>query len=98
MRCLTCDHEFTDADAPRAAIAIFVMGDEYIYSYRSCSRCGQYTVESYHDRFMGDDDISFFPLAKADGDRAIELIAACPDPQNKHCDCDSHKALYYGRP
>lgn len=98
MQCLTCRHEFTDVEGPRAAISIMVMGDEYIYSYVYCARCGNYTVESYHDRFMGDDEISFFSIDKGEGDRAVELIAACHEPHNKFCDCESHKALYYGRP
>lgn len=98
MNCLTCGKPFDDTDEPRAGISIMVMGDEYIYSYVYCSRCGGYTVESYHDRFLGDADISFFSVDRETGDRAIELIRACPEPHNKYCECQSHKALYYGTP
>jgi len=95
--CIKCDAPFT-AKA-RAGISISVMGDEYTYSYYYCDSCAHYTVESYHDRFLGDDEVSFLPpLSKEEGDRAVELIEACPLPGDKRCDCPSHRALYHGRP
>jgi hypothetical protein len=98
MECLTCRKTLDESDGPRGSISILVMGDEYIYSYVFCCRCNTYTVESFHDHFLGEDSISYFSADRETGDRAIELIKACPDPDNKHCTCDSHKALYYGTP
>lgn len=95
MKCLTCGN----IAIKRSAISIFVFGDEYIYTYFFCRKCNTYTVESYHDSFMGDDVITFLPpISKEEGDEAIKLINLCPDPMNKHCDCSSHKALFYGAP
>ena len=98
MQCAICKKELTDADRPRAGISVSVMGDEYIYTYVYCTNCNMYTVESYYDCFMGEEEISFFTVDKATGDRAIELIKACPDPFDKNCNCPSHKAMFYGRP
>ena len=99
MECCQCAREFDKAENARAAISIFVMGDEYIYSYWYCVSCGFYTVEWYHDCFMGDDDVGFLaPVPRDVGDHCVQLIQACPDPFNKHCDCESHRQLYYGLP
>ena len=75
------------------------MGDEYIYSYWFCEACSVYTVESYHDQFIGADEVTFLPpVPKVLGDRCVELVRACPCPGDKHCVCASHQALYYGLP
>ena len=88
--CIKCQAAFKSE--ARASISIFVMGDEYIYSYYYCDECEHYTVEAYHDRFMGEDDISFLPpIGRTEGDYAVELIEACATPMNKRCDCASHK-------
>lgn len=95
MSCQRCGQPVSNA---RAAIAIFVAGDEYIYSYFWCERCELYSVEGYHDRFMGDSEAFFLPpISREEGDRAVALIRACPDPRDKLCDCASHRALYTGR-
>ncbi len=98
MKCARCSLELPAA-ARRAGISIFVGGDEYTYTYWYCESCLHYTVESYHDRFVGEDSIDVLPpVPKAIGDCALALIAACPQPFDKWCDCPSHKALYYGVP
>lgn len=97
MNCISCARSLGAAKA-RAAISILVAGDEYIYSYYSCEACGSYTVEAFHDRFMGESDTHFLPpIAREEGDRAVALIDACPSPGDKFCDCPSHLALYTGR-
>ncbi len=99
MECLQCKRVFGANEGRRAAIAIMVMGDEYIYSYWYCQACGVYSIEAYHDRFMGEDSITYMgPFPKEIGDQCAELISTCPAPQDKYCDCDAHKALYYGVP
>jgi hypothetical protein len=95
MICTGCGRSLGKAEA---AIAIFVMGDEYLYSYFACG-CGACTVESYHDRFLGEDEVSVLgPFPREVGERAVALIRACPSPMDKLCDCRSHQALYYGVP
>ena len=99
MKCLHCQRPFPRRVKAEAGIAILVQGDEYYYSYWLCDACDHYTVKSYHDRFAGDDEVSFLPpVSREVGDRAVELIAACPDPNDKFCDCESHQALFYGLP
>jgi len=98
VQCLTCKRELTASEGSRAGISISVTGDEYIYTYMYCTFCKSYTVESYYDRFLGESEISFFSVDKETGDRAMELIKACPDPFDKNCKCPSHQAMYYGTP
>ena len=99
MKCCKCGHDFPPGSKARAAISIYVLGDEYIYSYWRCDVCRHYTIEAYYDKFLGDSSVSFLPpLPEAAGDRGVELIRACPAPYDKLCECPSHKALYYGVP
>lgn len=98
MDCARCKRTLQDADR-RAGISIFVMGDEYTYTYWFCEACQEYTVEAYHDRFLGEDSVGVLaPQPKAVGDRAVALIQACPSPHDKWCECPSHQAMYYGLP
>lgn len=95
MKCARCADLLPKA---RAGISIFVNGDEYIYSYFWCERCEVYSVEGFHDRFMGDSEVFVLPvISREEGDRAVALIEACPDPGDKLCGCASHAALYTGR-
>lgn len=98
IRCSQCQREFDikGKDKFVASISGGIMGDEYIESYVFCNDCGVYTVEIYHDRFMGEDDISVRgPVSKPDGDEKIKLIRQCPEPWNKKCRCEAHRA-YFG--
>ncbi len=72
------------------------MGDEYVESYYFCDDCGVYTVEVYHDRFCGDDEVSLRgPVSRSDGDAKVELIRRCSEPWDKKCRCDAHRS-YFG--
>jgi hypothetical protein len=84
----------------RAAICIFAHGDEYVFSYFACGACGRYTVEVFHDAFMGESGAHVMPqaLEREEGERAVGLVGACPAPRDKLCDCASHRALQTGRP
>ncbi len=94
MQCVKCGQEFPRGSNRSAAISIFVLGDEYIYSYWYCSSCDVYTVEQYHDRFAGPDSVNILPaVSKEVGDRAVALIGSCPRPYDKNCECPSHRAL-----
>jgi predicted RNA-binding Zn-ribbon protein involved in translation (DUF1610 family) len=94
--CASCGRALRRAEA---ALAVFVLGDEYTYSYFACPTCGQWTVEVYQDSFTGDDSRwTLGPFPRALGERAVALVRACPRPHDKTCGCASHRALYYGLP
>ena len=72
------------------------MGDEYIESYFYCDECDVYTLEIYHDRFLGEDDIRYQgPISKEKGEEIIKLIQQCEQPWDKKCRCEAHKK-YFG--
>jgi hypothetical protein len=99
MQCLACHEPHPAGRRPDAAIAVFVAGDEVIFSYWRCAACGAFSVEAWHDRFLGDADAHWIgPVAPALGERCLALVAACPSPQDKLCGCPSHRALYTGLP
>jgi hypothetical protein len=94
MKCLTCNKEFSDSDTPAAGFSASPDGDDWTFNFFYCNICKVYTVREGYDRFLGDEyEISFFSEDKEKGAHVIELIHACPEPRNKHCDCPSHKAL-----
>jgi DNA-directed RNA polymerase subunit RPC12/RpoP len=55
IRCAQCGRELGGQGTQDrvASMAGSIMGDEYIESYFLCRECGVYTVEHYHDRFLG---------------------------------------------
>lgn len=99
MDCSQCKIFIGEMRDKEASISIAVMGDEYIYSYFVCKACEMYTAEQYHDHFLGEARVALMaPIPKEEGERIMTLIKACSEPNNKNCTCDSHKALYHGRP
>jgi len=98
VKCASCGVDLAaDVDRTRKGfICASIMGDEHIETYFFCEACGVYTVEDYHDRFMGDDEVSTSgPVSKDKGDRKLAIIARCPDPANKRCRCEAHRE-YFG--
>ena len=98
IHCLQCRQELGGEQKTGwvASISGSIMGDEYIETYYFCSKCGVYTVDVYHDRFSGPEEISFRgPLSKAEGDEKVQLISQCPQPWNKKCRCAAHRS-YFG--
>ena len=82
---------------PVASITGEIAGDEYTESYYFCSHCKMYTIEIFHERFSGNDTISLKgPVSETEGRKKIDLIKQCPDPWDKHCRCDAHRA-YFGK-
>jgi hypothetical protein len=99
MKCLQCGRDFVEegTDCPIASISGSIMGDEYIDSYFFCSRCQVYTVEAYHDRFLGDEEIfAKGPLSKSEGDAKVALIQECAEPWDKKCRCSAHQTYFDG--
>ena len=98
IKCSQCGKEFSEEgkSAPVPSISGGIMGDEYIESYFFCPHCKVYTVEVYHDRFMGEDSVSTRgPIPKSEGDAKIEIIKRCSKPWNKKCRCEAHRE-YFG--
>ena len=95
IKCLKCQQEL-GSDSREISISGSIMGDEYIESYYLCPSCKVYTVEVYHDRFLGDDEVSFRgPLTLEEGRSKVELIGQCSEPWNKKCRCPAHRE-YFG--
>ena len=79
-----------------ASISGGVMGDEYIESWYFCDTCKVWTVEIYHDRFCGEDSISYRgPVPEAAGRQQVAIIRRCDEPWSKRCRCDAHHE-YFG--
>lgn len=98
IKCAKCEKVLAkDAQGePIPFICGSIMGDEYIESWYFCPSCQMYSVENYHDRFMGEDSISITgPIDKTTGDARISIIKRCPEPSNKRCRCPAHKE-YFG--
>ena len=98
VNCAQCKQELGSKQKEEmvASISGGIMGDEYIDTYFYCAKCGLYTVEVYHDRFLGPEEIIVHgPLARAEGDKKVALIKQCSEPWNKKCRCDAHRA-YFG--
>jgi hypothetical protein len=98
VHCSECGRAFDDPEmaGPVASISGSIMGDEHIESYYLCPRCGVYTVEVYHDRFLGEEEVTVEgPLSRVDGDARVALIRHCLTPWDKHCRCEVHQA-YWG--
>ena len=99
MKCVQCGLEYSEQGELEqvASIAGGIMGDEYIETYYFCKVCQVYTVEVYHDRFCGEDTVSFRgPLTEAEGNAKVEIIRRCPDPQSKRCRCGAHQQYFEG--
>jgi hypothetical protein len=99
IRCSRCGRDFErqEVDQPVASISGRIMGDEYIESYYFCSHCEVYTVEVYHDHFLGDDDIFVRgPIPKQEGDAKVGLIRQCSEPWDKKCRCQAHQSYFDG--
>jgi len=99
MKCLHCGRDFAEdgAERPVASISGSIMGDEYMESYFLCSHCQVYSVEVYHDRFLGEEEIFLRgPLSKAEGDAKVALIQECAEPWDKKCRCSAHQKYFDG--
>ncbi len=97
LQCSQCGTELNEKDGWVASISGSIMGDEYTDSYYFCNRCEVYTVRIYHDRFLGEGDISIQgPMPKAEGDAKVELIRKCPEPWDKSCRCKAHQTYFQG--
>jgi len=100
MRCAKCGAYF-DRDAgegPVASISGSIMGDEHTDSFYFCRSCQVYTVEMFHDRFLGEEGSSVQgPVPKEEGDAQVALVMQCPEPWNKRCRCPAHMAYFRGQ-
>jgi len=77
MQCLQCGRDIIldNAEGFVPSISGGIMGDEYIETYYLCTHCGVYTIEIFHDRFLGEEEIYFRgPMSKEAGEKKIQLI------------------------
>ncbi len=97
--CISGGKAFGDAGKNRsvASISGSFMGDEYTESYFYCEPCGVYTVEIYHDRFLGEGSVFLKgPVSKSEGDEKVRLIGECLEPCDKKCRCKAHMKYFDG--
>jgi len=97
VHCTQCGKEINldDLEGYVPSISGEVMGDEYIESYYKCVACDVYTIEVIHDRFLGEETVSFRgPISKSEAEAKIALIGQCPDPGNKKCRCAAHRSYF----
>lgn len=89
VTCLKCATTLTKSTA---GISTCPRGDEIIYSYLLCPACDHWTVEEYHDEFMGEDWVrTAGPYPRESGERDVAKIRQCPTPHDKMCDCEVHR-------
>ncbi len=98
VQCSKCGKDLEKDEGARVtSISGSVMGDENTDTYYFCKSCGVYTIEVYHDRFLGEGEISIRgPLSKEDGDAKVRLIGECPEPWDKKCRCPAHRTYFEG--
>jgi hypothetical protein len=95
LRCVSCRRLF-DQNDQAAVISARIMGDECTDCYYWCPQCQVYTLRLYRDVFCGEETSrDSEPIPKAEGDRRLALIRACPEPWNERCQCPAHHA-YFG--
>jgi hypothetical protein len=69
-----------------------VSGAACIEAYFRCPACGEYTLAVYVDSLSGPDTVTLYgPLAAATTEAKLAIIARCPDPLNRSCQCAAHK-------
>lgn len=89
VECTGCGRRLTER---AAGISTCPMGDELIHSYFLCPGCQRWTVELYHDRFLGEDSLHVSgPLPLEAGQRDVDRIRSCPAPHDKWCACEVHR-------
>lgn len=94
MQCQQCHRSFLPEERI-ASISGSIMGDEHTDVYYLCPACGQYTVAHWWDNFTGLETVNVSgPLARAEGDRRIEVIRQCSRPWDKKCRCDAHRDYF----
>jgi len=91
MKCVSCNADLGGFDDRVAHLAMEVMGDEYIESIWRCTACEKYTVETYVDRFFGDESVSVSEWSSEKGAARAALFNECPTPSDKQCDCAAHR-------
>jgi hypothetical protein len=95
VECISCHGPFAKEDRV-ASVSGSIMGDEYTDSYYLCRTCQVYTVETWRDRFCGEESASVSgPRSKGEGDSTVALIQKCSTPWDKRCRCEVHRA-YFG--
>jgi len=96
VHCSRCGRPFENEER-LACISGKVMGDEYTDCYYWCGTCEVYTIRLFRDAFCGTETArDSTPISREDGDRRLELIRGCPDPNDERCQCEAHRGYFGG--
>jgi hypothetical protein len=95
MKCEKCGADLGGLEKKVASIHIRPMGDEEIRSYFLCRECDVYSVWVCIEDFFTDKDTMFArgPISREKGDKIIEKIRKCSDPDEVSCSCTIHKEM-----
>lgn len=95
MKCVKCGADLGGLGKKVASICIRPMGDEEIRSYFLCKECDVYSVWICIEDFFTDKDTMFSagPIPRKKGDKIIEEIKKCSEPDIVSCQCPIHKKM-----
>jgi hypothetical protein len=94
--CARCHRPFAAEDRV-ALISGRIMGDECTDFFYWCAGCEVYTIRLYRDSFtVGESAHDSEPIPRDEGDRRLQLVRGCPEPENERCRCESHRAYFGG--
>ena len=94
VNCAKCNADLGDHTKQAGSITLELIGNEHIHSYWFCKACDVYSRMHFADTFLGPEE-TFGPtlIKKEEAERILKLIAECPDPDNKRCECKAHCKL-----
>ena len=95
MKCEKCGADLGGFENKVASICIRIRGDEEDRSYFLCKECNVYSVWVCIEDFFTDKDTMFAsgPIPREEGDKIIDKIRKCPNPNNMSCRCPIHKEM-----
>ena len=95
MKCEKCGADLGGFEKKVASICIRPRGDEEDRSYFLCKKCNVYSVWVCIEDFFTDKDTMFArgPIPREEGDKIIDKIGECPNPNNMSCRCPIHKEM-----
>jgi hypothetical protein len=95
MKCEKCGADLGGFEKEVASICLRPMGDEETRSYFLCKECDVYSVWVCIEDFFTDKDTMFArgPILREKGDKIINKIMKCSDPDNMSCRCPIHREM-----
>jgi hypothetical protein len=95
MKCQKCGADLGGLDRKVASICLRVRGDEETRTYFLCTSCGVYSIWVHIEDFFTDNETRFSagPVLREEGDKAVEMIRTCPNPDAVSCKCAAHREM-----